>query len=173
MSHFDPQTIQLVIIAIAGLAVVMQAVVLLAIFLSIKKAASAVQTEVADLRAVVMPVLRTAQDFLSRVAPNIESTTADVADLVRGLRDRVAKVESSATEIVERLDRQTARVDTMLTGVLDSLERAGAYVTSAVDKPLRQLAGVLAGIKKMVETLRNPPADSGRAPTGDEGDPSV
>jgi hypothetical protein len=81
--------------------------------------------------------------------------------MVHGLRDRVASLENSTTVIVERLERQTLRVDTMLTGVLDSLERAGGYVAVAVNKPLRQLAGILASIKAAVETMRGPvPSDS-------------
>jgi hypothetical protein len=160
MPHTD-QTIQLIIIAIAGVAVVMQAVVLLAIFFSLKKAVALLQTEVVELRASIVPVLRNAQDFLARVGPKIESTTADVAVMVHGLRDRVASLENSTTVIVERLERQTLRVDTMLTGVLDSLERAGGYVAVAVNKPLRQLAGILASIKAAVETMRGPvPSDS-------------
>ena len=89
MSQTD-QTIQLFIVAIAGLAVVMQAVVLLAIFFSLKKVASAVQTEIADLRSAVVPLLRTSQDFVTRVAPKIEMTTTDVAVMVHGLRVRTA-----------------------------------------------------------------------------------
>jgi hypothetical protein len=172
MSHLDSQTIQLFIIAIAGLAVVMQACVLLAIFLSIKKAVTAAQTEVADLRAVVMPILRTSQELLARVAPNIESTTADVAEMVHGFRERIAIVESSTTEIVERLDRQTARVDTMVTGVLDSLERAGGYVSDAVKKPLQQLAGMMAAIKAVVETLRASQAEPTPPASSDDSNPA-
>jgi hypothetical protein len=156
MPSTDSQTIQLVIIAIAGLAVVMQAVILLLIFLSLKKGLGVVQSEIAELRAAVLPLLRNSKDFLARVGPKIESTTADVSEMVHGLRDRVAKVESSTSVIVERLERQTARVDTMMTRVLDSLEHAGVHVAAAVNKPLRQLAGVVASIKAIVETMRSP-----------------
>jgi hypothetical protein len=162
MPHTD-QTIQLIIIAIAGAAVVMQAVVLLAIFLSVKKGVGSVQKEVAELRATVVPLLRNSQDFLTRVGPRIESTTTDVSEMVRSLRDRIAKVETSTTVIVDRLERQTARVDSMMTGVLDSLERVGGYVAVAVNKPLKQLAGVLASIKAIVETMRAPAPNSDAA----------
>ena len=157
MSQTD-QTIQLFIVAIAGLAVVMQAVVLLAIFFSLKKVASAVQTEIADLRSAVVPLLRTSQDFVTRVAPKIEMTTTDVAVMVHGLRVRTSEMEVSTAEILDRVQRQTARIDTMLTGILDALERAGAIVGVAVDKPVRQLVGVMAAIRAVVETLRKPAA---------------
>jgi methyl-accepting chemotaxis protein len=161
----DSQFIQLIIIAVAGLAVVMQAVILLLIFLSLKKGLGVVQREIAELRASVAPLLRNSQDFLARVGPKIETTTTDISEMVRGLRDRIAQLESSTTTIVDRLERQTARVDTMMTGVLDSLERVGGYVAVAINKPLRQVAGVLASIKAMVESLRTPAPEPAAAPT--------
>ncbi|MGD0893348.1 MAG: hypothetical protein ABR923_17635 [Terracidiphilus sp.] len=175
MSHTD-QVIQLIIIVVAGVAVVMQACVLLAIFLSLKKAMAVLQAQIVELRASVVPLLLNSRDFLARVGPKIEATTTDVAEMVHGLRERVASVESSTAVIVERLDRQTIRLDTMLTGVLDSLERAGGYVAVAINKPLRQLAGVLASIKAVVETMRGPvPPDpgSGAAQEPDENNHSL
>jgi hypothetical protein len=161
MAHLDSQTIQLIIIAIAGLAVVMQAFILLAIFLSVKKGVSAVQEEVSDLRSAVVPLIKASQDFLSRVAPKIEMTTTDVADMVHGLRVRSVEMETSTGEILDRVQRQTARIDTMLTLVLDSVERAGIYVAGVVDKPVRQLSGIVAAIRVAVETLRRPQAEPG------------
>lgn len=172
MSHND-QTIQLLIIAIAGLAVVMQAIILLAIFLSIKKGVNAVQEEVADLRTAVVPLLKASQDFLTRVAPRIEMTTTDVAEMVHGLRARTAEMETSTAEILDRVQHQTARIDAMLTLVLDTLERAGGYVAFAVDKPVRQLAGVVAAIKAVVGTLRRPSSETGQAHHPGDNDPLV
>ncbi len=43
----------------------------------------------------------------------------------------------------------------MFTGVLDGVDRAGAYVADAVSKPVRQISGLLASLKAIVESLRN------------------
>jgi hypothetical protein len=155
MSHID-QVIQLVVVIAAGIAVVMQAIILLAIFLSLKKGLAALQSEVTELRAATIPVLRISQDFLTRVAPKIEATTVDVAELVHGIKDRVEKVESRTGVILERVERQTLRVDTLVTNALDTVEHAGLFVATAVNKPLRQVAGVVASIRAAVETMRSP-----------------
>jgi hypothetical protein len=172
MFHTD-QIIQLIIIAIAGLAVVMQAVILLAIFLGVKKAVGTIQAEVTDLRTAVVPLLKASQDFLTRVAPKIETTTTDVSEMIHVLRVRTAQVESSTGEILDRVQRQTARIDTMLTLVLDSLDRAGGYVAGVVDKPVRQLAGAVAAIKAVVETLRKPSVGTGPAHHTGGNDPLI
>jgi methyl-accepting chemotaxis protein len=154
MPKFDNQTIQLAIIAVAGLAVVLQAIILLAIYLSINKAARSVEKQIRDLRSSVMPIIYDSREFFTRVAPNVEATTIDVAEMVHRLRARSAEMDSTATEILGRLHRQTARLDAMLTGILDSADRVGGFMAEAVNRPARQLFGLLASIKAVVESLR-------------------
>jgi hypothetical protein len=156
MPKLDDQTIQLIIIAIAGVAVVAQAFILFAIFLGLKKAAVKVDAQIAELRKAILPVVVDSYDFVTRVAPRIEATSIDVAELVHGLRVRTADMELTAAEALDRLNRQTVRMDAMLTAVLDSLDRLGGLISVTVNKPARQLAGVVAAVKAAVVVLRRP-----------------
>lgn len=155
MPNLDNQTLQLVFIAVTALAVLMQAIILLAIFVAVRKAARSVTEQVEDLRSSVMPILDTTRDLINRVAPRIEDATADLAEIVHGLRKQTAQMEFAATEIVDQVRRQTSRLDKMFTGVLDSVDKAGAFVADAVSKPVRQISGLLASLKAIVESLRN------------------
>jgi hypothetical protein len=86
-------------VAVTALAVLMQTLILLLIFVALRKGASSLRTETEHLRASIMPIifetrdtlantqaiLAGAQEFLSnaqivltRVTPRIESATADV-----------------------------------------------------------------------------------------------
>jgi methyl-accepting chemotaxis protein len=154
MPNLDNQTIQLIFIAVTALAVLMQAIILLAIFVAVRKAARSITEQVEDLRASVMPILDTTRNLINRVAPKIEDATADLAEITHGLRAQTAQMESAATEIVDRVRRQTNRLDKMFTGVLDSVDKAGAFVADAVSKPVRQISGLLASLKAIVESLR-------------------
>jgi uncharacterized protein YoxC len=155
MPNLDNQTIQLVFIAVTALAVLMQAIILLLIYVAVRKTANSVREEVEELRSSVMPILDTTRDLVSRVAPRIEEATTDLAEIVYGLRKQTAQMESAATEIVDKVRSQTNRLDKMFTGVLDSVDRAGAFVADAVSKPVRQISGLLASLKAIVESLRN------------------
>jgi uncharacterized protein YoxC len=156
MHNFDSQTIQLVIIAVAALAVVLQAVFLIAILISIKKATLTIHKEIQDVRSSITPILINSHDFLTRVAPRIESVSADVADITHILRVRIAGLEIVVAEILERVQRQTTRVDSMFTGALDSVERVGEFVSNTVSKPMRQISALVASAKAIVETLSAP-----------------
>jgi hypothetical protein len=69
------------------------------------------------------------------------------------LKDNTTKVSASATEIAQRVNAQSTRVDAMVTGALDAIDRTAVLVVDTVNKPVRQLSGILAGVKAVVEVL--------------------
>jgi hypothetical protein len=56
----------------------------------------------------------------------------------------------------------------MLSSVLDAVDRAGGFLTDAVSKPARQLAGLLASLKAVIESLRS--SDAEQQPPDSPGD---
>jgi uncharacterized protein YoxC len=154
MPKIDNQTIMLAIVAVTALAVLLQAIILLAIFLSVRKAARSFKEQVEELRSTVMPVVNNTRDLIARVTPYVESTVYDVATMAHGLREQTEQMETTAKNMLERLRKQSSRVDAMLSSVLDAVDRAGVFLSNTVSKPARQLAGVLASIKAVVESLR-------------------
>jgi methyl-accepting chemotaxis protein len=134
----------------------LQAIVLLAIFFAMRKAVQAAQKEIEDLRASAIPFIHEGREFFNRVAPKIEQTSVDLAALTHTLRTQTNELQSASTEFVERARRQVSRLDSMVTGLLDAADRAGAFVSGAVNRPMRQVSGILASIKAVVEALRTP-----------------
>jgi methyl-accepting chemotaxis protein len=153
MPRFDSQTIQLVIIGIAALAVVMQAFVLIAILFALKKAATSIHKDVQELRTTLTPLLHETRDFIARVAPQIESTTNDVAEMAHTWREKTTELDLAVTEIVARAQQQTSRVDGMVTSVLDSAERVGEFVSDRVSKPVRHISALVAAARAVVQSL--------------------
>lgn len=156
MSH---ETIQLICIAVIAAAVVIQTIVLLGVLAGIGKALKSIKQEVDDMKSTVMPFMDTTRDFITRLSPKVESTVTDTAELVRMLRSQAKDVEASVTQVLATVRIQTARMDGMLTEALDAVDKASNFVTKTVSKPVRQLSGMLAGIKAAVESLgsRNSP----------------
>jgi hypothetical protein len=153
MHSIDSQTIQLIIIGVAALAVVMQAVVLIAILIAMKKAATSMHRDIQELRTSVIPLLLDSRDFFERVAPNIESTTNDVAEIVHTFREKTEAADLTVTEILEKAQLQTTRVDGMLTTALDSVEKVGVFVDKAVSKPVKQISALVAAGRAVVHSL--------------------
>lgn len=162
MHNLDNQTIQLVLVAAVALALLIQAIVLLAAFFALRKLAKSIRSEIEDLRVAVMPVIanvipivENTRSLLARVTPRIEETTADLAAISHSLRKQVADVQVAADEIIGRARNQASRVDHMTSNVLDAVDRAGAFVADSVAKPMRQFSALLASAKAIMESLRS------------------
>ena len=171
MHALDSQIIQLVIIGVAALAVVMQAVVLIAILIALKKAATSMHADIQELRSYVTPLILDSRDFFTRVAPKIESTTSDVAEIVHAFREKTAQAEVTVTDLLVKAQKQTTRVDGMVTSVLNTVDKAGEYVSSAVSKPARQISALLASARAVVQSLNETAARPQSAPA--DHDPSA
>jgi uncharacterized protein YoxC len=168
MAKLDNETIELVCIAVTALAVLLQGIVLLFIYLALRKAIGSLQGEIEDLRSSIMPTIDNTRELVgstralvdnarrlfARLAPKAETTVGDLARVAHGLREQTAELESATQEILGRVRFQTSRIDAMTTNGLDAVDQAGSFVADAMGKPVRQLAGVLAAAKAIVESLR-------------------
>lgn len=168
MPKFDNQTIELACIAVTAMAVLLQAIVLFFIYLAMRKAIGSLRVEIEDLRSSIMPTIDNTRELVGstralvdntrrlfvRLAPKAEATAGDLARVAHGLREQTAELESATQEILGRVRFQMSRMDAMTTNGLDAVDRAGSFVAETVGKPVRQLAGVLAAAKAIVESLR-------------------
>jgi uncharacterized protein YoxC len=157
------ETIELAFVVIAALALVTQTLILLAIFKGVSKAAQSLKEQIEEIRSSVMPLVHNTREVVDRLSPKVEQTVTDVAALVQSLRAQVEDMEASVTEVLARVRKETGRVDNMFSNALDALDKASVYVTQTVSKPVRQLSGLLASIKAIIESL-NATAPSHREP---------
>ena len=170
MPKLDTQTLVLAVVAVTALAVLLQAIILLAIFIAVRKAARSLKEEAEDLRSSLMPIIYNTRDLFTRLAPKVEATVTDVAEMTHGLRESSAEVRSTVAHVLVRVNRQANRVDGMLTSILDTIDRASGFVTDAVSRPMRQLSRLLASAKAIVESLRS--SESAPREIRTHGDPS-
>jgi hypothetical protein len=160
VANVNNETLLIIFVACTGAAVLMQAVVLLAMYIAMRKAMKMAEQQIAELRTTVLPVVRDTKDLLTSVGPKIDSLASDFAAISRGLRTQGTLFKSSATEIVGRVNRQASRVDSMLTNLLDVVDRTSAVVVDVLQTPLRQLTAVAAFAKAAVGNFRSAPAHS-------------
>jgi len=165
MQNVNNETLLMIFVALTGAAVLLQAIVLLAMFFALRKTAKTMQAEISDLRSTITPVVNDTKDFLTRVGPKIDAVATDLVEIAHGLRTQGEEMQASAAEILERVRRQTGRLDVIATGFLDGMERAGAIVTQALNVPLRQINAVAAFAKALIGGLRAPVPQNAPRPT--------
>ena len=163
MPKMDTQPVMLAFIAVTGLAVLLQTIILLAIYLTLRKAANSLATQAEDLRSAVMPVVYNTRELLSRLTPKVESTVEDLSQVARSLRVQSVEMQGSVHEILNRLREQTYRIDGMISSLLDGVDRAGGYVADVVSRPVRQVSALLNSVKAIAESLRSTSSRSRRS----------
>lgn len=161
MTNLNLETTNLILAGVVVFSMLVQAIVLLALFLVFRKSINKLQEELEETRTkvtglidTVQPVFERASEFFVHTGPKIESTVTDLAAIAQKLRAETNDVQAAATELIERLRRQGARMDSMMTKTLDTVDRAASFMTETISKPMRQLSAVLASAKAVVETLR-------------------
>jgi hypothetical protein len=154
MQKFDSQTVQLIIVAAVAVTMLLQAIALFAILSILRKSAEAMRQDIEELRTTVVPVIEKVRELLAHTGPKIEAAATDIAAMSQNLRKQTADVQVAANGILERITAQSVRIDTMLTKIFDGVDRASGFMTDTVSKPMRQVSGLLASVKAIVESLR-------------------
>jgi uncharacterized protein YukE len=162
MQKIDNQTLELALFALVALAMVVQALVLFAAFLAMRKAAQAMNEKLEDISTTVKPILvsvtpiiETSRDLITKLAPRIDAASADLAAIAHSLRAQSADLQSAANEVVDRARAQANRLDAMLSNVFDAMDRAGGFVADCINKPMRQFAALLASARAAIESFRS------------------
>jgi hypothetical protein len=117
--------------------------------------------------------VETARGLVTRLAPKLEAAGNDLAATAQGVREQTASLHEATQQMIERVNLQAARVDTMVSDALDSVDRAGNFVVRTVDKPVRQVSGILAAVKAVLDTLRSYEPPMRRAEAANESEPLV
>lgn len=154
-THSD--SVLLVFVAVTGLAVLLQAVVLLAIYLAMRKTSSMLQQQVDNLRDSVMPLVTSTHKLVSSVGPNIDAVAKDLAEISKGLRVQSAEFQTLTSDILARAERQSVRLDAMCTSALDTVGRAGNVLVDTINVPLRQISGMAAFARAAIGAFRSTP----------------
>lgn len=173
MAHFDPQTLQIVVAGVVAGTLLLQVLLLVFILIGVRKAAVAVRNDLDEIRSSITPLFADSHELLVRVGPKIEATTDDLAVIAHSIREQTTNVQSTVTDISDRARHQAGRVDFMVTTALDKVDRAGAIVNDTVAKPLRQLTGILAAARAVVENLRATQAPAKAPGERTKGDPGM
>lgn len=153
------ENIILVFVAIAALALAVQTIGMIAVLMVARKAAKNMREEMEQYRSSLMPLILRAREVVQNVAPKVESAAEELSIITTKLREQTAEVQVAANDIISKAQHQVGRADHIVSTVFDRVERAGTFMSDAVSKPMRQLSGVIASVRAVVDTLRQPESE--------------
>jgi hypothetical protein len=140
-------------IALTGIAVLLQAGVLVAIFVALKKTSAKMEALGTEVKTKVLPTIAQAEAMLTEIRPKVEAIAEQVQASATLVRGQVERVDATVTEVVDRARLQIIRTDDLLTRTLDRVERTSDIVHKTVVSPVRHLSGLMQGVTVGLEFL--------------------
>jgi hypothetical protein len=96
------------------------------------------------------PLLELVRGSAVELVPRIMDISADAVEISRSAREQVNRVGELLKDFSDRARAQVARIDGAVEQTVGKVQHAGESVTDAVLKPVREVNGVLAGIKTAI-----------------------
>jgi hypothetical protein len=152
---------------VAAVALVVQVVILTALFFQLRRTTENVNRLVNDLQSRVGPMLTRVQILLEDTQPKISSMVNDASHIVYLARGQAQKIDRVFTDAADRLRGQLVHADRILTGTLEAVEEAGSQFKHSFWRPVQKASALVQGIKVGLDLLRSR-RSRGSRPSGDE-----
>lgn len=160
----------IVFVGLTAVAVVLQAAVLTAICLQLRRT----NVRIEDLRQRygdrLDSLLNRADDILKTLQTNSHLISADLAAITQSARDQAQKFDRLTDEFTDRARLQIIRLDELIAQALRAIEEAGSSLNRSLTAPVREAAAVIQGVKTALDYLahRQRPAKSGERTSAGE-----
>jgi hypothetical protein len=142
-----------IFVCLTGVAVLLQAGVLTAMYVTMRKSGERMEALAAEVKTKVMPTVEQAQAMLVEFRPKMLLIADNLEEATTTMRDQVERVDAAVTDVVDRARLQVIRADELLTRTLDRVEQTSDMVHKTVVSPVRQFSGLMQGLTVGLEFL--------------------
>jgi hypothetical protein len=142
-----------VFIAATTLAVVIQAGILVALYVAMRKSTARLEALATEVKTKVLPTMDTVQNFLVETRPKIDVISSNLSESSTLVRNQLARLDATLTDALDRSRLQIIRADELLTRTMDKVEETSEVVHKTVVSPLRQVNGLMTAISTGVEVF--------------------
>jgi methyl-accepting chemotaxis protein len=142
-----------VFIAVTSAAVLIQAGILVALYLAVRKTSARVEELASEVKTKALPAVESAQLMLTQLRPRVEVITENLAESSTLVRNQIQRVDATVTEIVDRTRLQVIRADELLNRTMNRVEETTSTVHRTVVSPIRHLSGLMQGLAAGMEAF--------------------
>ena len=143
----------MVFIAVTAAAVLLQAAILVALYLSMRKSSARMEALALEVKSKAVPTLESAQAMLTELRPRLTVIADNLMETTHSVRAQVERMDATVSDAVDRARLQVIRADELLSRTLDRVEETSDMVHKTVISPVRQFSGLLQGVTAGIEFL--------------------
>jgi hypothetical protein len=148
------QTLLVVFVAVAAISILMQAGFTVAIFIGARKAQKKLMELADDVRLHALPVIISSREVVQDLSPKLKAITENLTVTTATLRSKADQIGVVVSDVTNRAQAQASRVDGMVKVTLDGLTSAVQAIEHGVAVPVRQVNGLINGLRAGVDVLR-------------------
>jgi hypothetical protein len=142
-----------VFVLLTGLAVLLQASVLAAMYVALRKSGERMEALATEVKTKVLPAVEQAQAIMTEVRPKLQVIADNLEQTTTTVRAQIQRIDAAVNDIVDRTRLQVIRADELLSRTMDRVEQTSEVVQKTVISPVRQFAGLMQGITVGLEFL--------------------
>jgi hypothetical protein len=135
-----------IFVGVTAAAVVIQAGILVALYVAVRKSSSRMEELATEVKAKVLPTADTAQSMLVELRPKIDTIATNVSATSSVVRGQLERLDATVSDVLDRTRLQVIRADELLNRTMDRIEDTTDVVHRTVVSPVRQLAGLIQGV---------------------------
>ena len=118
-----------------GIAVTVQACVLIGILIAVRKSTTRMTTLAEEMQKRAIPTLENVQKLVEFTRPRVETAVENFTQASNSVRTQVQKLDVAVNDLVDRAKKQVVRADDLVTRTLDRVENTTEVVNSTVISP--------------------------------------
>jgi hypothetical protein len=164
------QTLLVIFVAVAAISILMQAGFTVAMFFGARAAQKKLMALAEDVRLHALPVIMSSREVVQDISPKLKIITENLTATSATLRSKADQVGGVVSDVSNRAHAQASRVDSMVQGTLDGLTAAVQAIEHGVAVPVRQVNGLISGLRAGVDVLRKKTPTNHRDPVDPEAD---
>src|SRR5436190_24003688 len=142
-----------IFIAVTAFAVLLQAGILVGMFLAMRKTSAKVEALAEEVKTKVLPTAELAHSMMEELRPKIATVVDNVSTSTTMLRTQMERVDATLTDIIDRTRLQVIRADEFVNSTMDKLEETREAVQRTVVSPVRHISGLMHGVTAGVEAF--------------------
>jgi hypothetical protein len=142
-----------IFVVVTSAAVVLQAGILAAMYLALRKTTSQLEILATEVRTKILPTAEIARSMIADMRPTVETVVENVGQSSTLIRTQLEHIDETVGELVDRTRLQFIRADDLLGRTFDRIEETRDIVAKTVVSPARQVSGLVRGLSVAFETF--------------------
>ena len=164
----------MILVGIVALSLLINAIITLVAGFAAMKAFKEVTGLLKDLHGKASPIIEKTNALMDDLTPKIRSVTENVTQITYTVREKVDQVGETVSHVNRTVQEanmktrgQVDHVDRMVSSALHTTQDVADTVAHGIKVPIKQVAGIVAGLRVGLETLvKNFSPSNGRGPGG-------